>query len=374
MSWLILATDAFGGYGGIAQFNRDFVHALAKARGVDRIEILPRIAPDAANDLPPMATQESPVFGRIAYSWRALRRALNERPKVIFCGHVFMAVLAWALARAVGAQLVIMTHGIEVWHRLGPLTRKAIGAADLVLCASRDTRAWVLRAADIAPERVVVINNTVAEVYQPGDARALRASLNAGTAKLILSVSRLDAGQRYKGQDRIIPLLPRLAADGVEAIYLIGGVGPDRARLEALAEEHRVAEKVRFLGHVPAELLPDYYRAVDLFAMPSSGEGFGIVFLEAMTSGTPTLGLAEGGAVDALADGALGACVAAEDLYPALLKALTVSSDRQGLEHQVRQRFGRDKYDERVAQIVQRLREPHADNLTGSALVPLAAE
>jgi glycosyltransferase involved in cell wall biosynthesis len=74
-----------------------------------------------------------------------------------------------------------------------------------------------------------------------------------------------------------------------------------------------VGDSVTFCGFVADADLPAYYRLADLFVMPSRGEGFGIVFLEAMASGTPVLGGNQDGTVDALSDGALGALVDPQD-------------------------------------------------------------
>src|SRR5262249_25265519 len=84
-------------------------------------------------------------------------------------------------------------------------------------------------------------------------------------------------------------------------------------RLEALATEKGVAEKVRFAGLVPLKELPDYFRLADVFVMPSMCEGFGIVFLEAMASGIPVIGGNKDGSVDPLADGVLGTARNPED-------------------------------------------------------------
>lgn len=68
-----------------------------------------------------------------------------------------------------------------------------------------------------------------------------------------------------------------------------------------------------FAGRVPAEELADHYRLCDVFAMPSTGEGFGIVFLEAMACGKPVIGGTRDAAVDALRHGELGVLVDPED-------------------------------------------------------------
>ena len=106
--------------------------------------------------------------------------------------------------------------------------------------------------------------------------------------------------------------------------------GDDRGRLEGLAREVGVSERVRM---------------ADLFVMPSTGEGFGIAFLEAMASGTPALGLGVAGARDALADGLLGTAVS-EDSFSATLVRLMAAQkpDPQKLAVAARARFGRRQF------------------------------
>ena len=153
-------TDAFGGHGGIAQYNRDFLCALAEAgrcRRSPSCRVMRRSRSTA-----PAAIKQSPARpGRIAYSAMALLTAFRQRTEVVFCGHLYMAPLAWLVARLKGAKLVVQMHGIEAWPRPSRLRRAAVEAADLVLCVSRYTRACVVGWAAIAPERVVVVPNTV---------------------------------------------------------------------------------------------------------------------------------------------------------------------------------------------------------------------
>ena len=95
---LAIVTDAFGGRGGIAQYNRDFLGALIETGAVSSITVLPRLAPDLPEP-PEKIEQTSARPGRIAYSVAALRIALLRRVDVVFCGHLFMAPLARLIAR-----------------------------------------------------------------------------------------------------------------------------------------------------------------------------------------------------------------------------------------------------------------------------------
>ncbi|HEY3797705.1 MAG TPA: glycosyltransferase family 4 protein [Caulobacteraceae bacterium] len=345
---LALLTDGFGAAGGIAAYNRDFVAALS-ASGAE-IEIAPRRGVGAGG-LPARVRQHPAIHDRLRYALRAVGVAVARRPRIVFCGHLYMAPLAAIAARLAGARLVIQLHGVEIWPRPTAQRLAALEAADLILCVSRDTRARAIGWANIAPERAVVVPNTVSDVFTPGDASALRQRLGLQGELALLSVGRLDARERYKGHDRVIRLLRAARARGHDAVYLVAGEGDDRARLEALAASEGVAEHVRFLGPTLDADLPDLYRAADLFVMPSTGEGFGIVFLEAMACGTPALGLAAGGAPDALEG--LGEAVAEAALPAALMRALAADKPNGGsLAARVRERFGRPVFEARVAEVM----------------------
>ena len=97
----------------------------------------------------------------------------------------------------------------------------------------------------------------------------------------------------------------------------------------------------------------------DLFVMPSTGEGFGVAFLEAMTCGTPVLGLDVAGARDALCDGELGQMVDEREFRSALARMIAnFRPDPEILASAVRERFGRDRFANAVRSAI--LRPPEA--------------
>jgi phosphatidylinositol alpha-1,6-mannosyltransferase len=244
-------------------------------------------------------------------------------------------------------------HGIESWPRPGPLQQRAAEAADLILCVSRYTRARVTEWASIAPERVLVLPNTVGEAFTPGDGTALRRAWGLQRKRVLLTVGRMDAREGYKGHDRVIAALPQLLAAGHDVVYGVAGEGDDRARLQNLAAGRGVAERVRFVGAPGRDVLVDAYRMADLFVMPSSGEGFGIAFLEAMACGTPALGLAARGAVDALADGEFGTLASEAEFASVMARLLvTPKPDPQALAAAVRSRFGYAAFARQVRDIL----------------------
>jgi phosphatidylinositol alpha-1,6-mannosyltransferase len=108
-----------------------------------------------------------------------------------------------------------------------------------------------------------------------------------------------------------------------DLVHVVAGDGDDRQRLEAVAAE-LAPGIVRFLGFVPDAELPDLYRLADLYVMPSTEEGFGIVYLEAAACGLRVVGGRGGGTADAIPDERVGVIV-----DPADRTALSAAIEQQ---------------------------------------------
>ena len=125
----------------------------------------------------------------------------------------------------------------------------------------------------------------------------------------------------------------------------MSGRATTASAFESLAREVGVSDRVRFLGSTDLQVLTELYRMADLFVMPSTGEGFGIAFLEAIVSGTPALGLDVAGTRDALADGRLGTIVSEPELPVAIVRLLDKPKPEPiALAAAARARFGREKF------------------------------
>ena len=131
---------------------------------------------------------------------------------------------------------------------------------------------------------------------------------------VILTVARLAEHEQYKGYDSILRALPQISQRFPSVRYIIAGKGKDRARIERMIRDLGLQDSVTLAGFIPDYELCDHYNLCDLFAMPSKGEGFGMVYLEALACGKPTIGGNTDGAVDALCDGELGVLVDPDDV------------------------------------------------------------
>ncbi len=237
---------------------------------------------------------------------------LLNPPALIVTTHVNFAPAAHVLKRLRGVPYVVAAHGIEVWGAIGAWRRRALRAADRVFAVSRYTAGRLTSDQGVSASRVSILPNTFAsERFQPGPKSAALLARHglAADQKIIFTLCRLAASERYKGYDLLLEALPAIRVRVPEAHYLIGGTGDDLPRLRALVRARGLEAHVTLAGFIPEAELPDYYRLCDVFAMPSTGEGFGIVFLEAMACGKPVLAGNRDGSTEPLADGRFGVLV-----------------------------------------------------------------
>jgi teichuronic acid biosynthesis glycosyltransferase TuaC len=144
-----------------------------------------------------------------------------------------------------------------------------------------------------------VLRNWVdADAFRPLDRSAERSRLGI-SGRLLISVGNLV---EHKGNDLVIRSLPCFT----ETSLCLIGDGPDRARLESVARETGVAQRVRFVGQVPQSELPRYYSAADALVLASSREGWPNVLLEAMACGTPVVASRVGGTPEVITSAAAG--------------------------------------------------------------------
>lgn len=344
MRGLLLLTDVRAGSGGIECFNRQFLKALSSSEGAISLTVFPRIwnsevlggqatfscLPTQGSTLRylrPLGAREGKPGSRIGYLISLLALLIKTKKfDFIFCGHINIIIPATLLAKVRKSRLWLQLYGIEAWQKPSPLVRWAVEQADWVTSVSRYTRRRFLQWAGVAPEKVKVIPGAVDEKLSPGPKpKRLIERHGLDGKEVLLTLSRLSAGEQYKGQDRIIQIMPQLLQKHPNLVYVIAGDGDDRPRLETLAHEKGLDGYVRFIGKVPESELPDLYRMADLFVMPSTQEGFGIVFLEARACGIPVVGGNQDGSLDALREGKSGQAVDPHDsasLTRAILRGL----------------------------------------------------
>ena len=249
--------------------------------------------------------------------FRAAWNAARQRPSLVVALHPHLAPVVAAMKLcAPSARTAIFAHGVEVWTPLPFLRRRSLRLADLVFAPSADTARQLAEQQGLPSEKIRRLPWSLGPEFDSG------APVCAGSqppdgfprGRVILTVGRWHAREAYKGLDHLILAMPRLL-QAVPDVHLVAiGSGTDVPRLKLLAQQSGVAARVHFLSSLPQEQLGPAYDACEIFALPSRGEGFGLVFLEAMSHGKPVIGGAHGGTPDVIDDEVTGYLVRYGDL------------------------------------------------------------
>ena len=265
----------------------------------------------------------------------------SARDTLVVVTHLHLAPLALPLVKR-GARLAIFLCGIEAWVPLSELRTRALERSGLILAISAYTTHRFKKANPVFANRSI---HTCLLGVPESEHTAAPTSI-AGPFALI--VGRLSSQERYKGHDTLLQLWRELTRVCPTAQLVIAGDGDDRLRLENEAKELGITDRVSFLGRVAGEKLEALYRDCSFFVMPSSEEGFGLVFLEAMRAGKACLA-AKGAAEEVVRNGVTGLIVPAGDRKALLTSIMRLFQDTE-LAAQMG-RSGRERYQAHFTQM-----------------------
>jgi phosphatidyl-myo-inositol dimannoside synthase len=338
---------------GLGRYEAVLVHALEQIAASEGGEVscLWRRAHPAFRNVS-AGSLDDPSWGspRWRFAIELLRRARSLPADVVIFTLPNLAPVALPLSvLRPSARVVVCTHGVEIWTPLPWARRTALRRASRVI-ASATYNADRLRAVQgVRPERIALIHLALPPSWAGGSATDHTGDSGEGR---LLSVGRMDAAERYKGVDAVIRALPEVRRKVPRVSYTVVGEGTDLDRLRQLALDCGVTDSVRFTGEVDHEGLLREYEECDVFVLPSTGEGFGLVFLEAMSFAKPVVAVAAGGPVDVVQNGITGRLVASQDDVSGALLELLLDRDKaraMGAQGQARleERFSFERYVDR---------------------------
>jgi phosphatidylinositol alpha-1,6-mannosyltransferase len=335
--------------------------------GADGISTVARLVTRACEDVTVLALHEradmtvfegAEVWGAGGRSSRfvalAVRRAAGGDPRMtVVTNHLHLAPAALAFA-ARGASLVTILHGVEAWKPLTWIHRAALDRSERLIAVSAFSR-----------ERFLAANppfrNRHVDVCHLGLALAPALDGPSDPVPSALIVGRMAVDERYKGHDVLIDIWRDVVAEVPGAVLRVVGDGDDRPRLEQKAAALNLGDQIVFLGRVGDERLVREYERCTAVVMPSRGEGFGLVFIEAMRAARACIGC-RGSASEIIADGDTGLVLDVDDraqLRTAVVRMLRDRSETvaMGVRGRARflQHFTEDHFRTRLAALM-----PHA--------------
>src|SRR5262249_17932435 len=173
------------------------------------------------------------------------------------------------------------------------------------------------------------VDRSRVDVCHLGLAAGLSTTAPGDPVPSALIVGRMASDERYKGHDLLIELWPEVTAAVPGAVLRIVGDGDDRTRLQSKAASLNARGAILFLGRVDDASLAREYERCTAVVMPSRGEGFGLVFIEAMRAGRGCIG-GHGSASEIIVDGETGFVVDPGDRVELRRAIVRMLSDRPG--------------------------------------------
>jgi phosphatidylinositol alpha-1,6-mannosyltransferase len=292
---------------GIAYVSRLVHQALVDELG--EVAVL-QIKPRGGDAMAPTSAEA------IRYAERIVRTQMVSRPDWWLFTHLGPARLTRKLPRAVRRPYAVFVHGLESWApELGPGRKEVLQDAKLRIANSTYTARRIEHThpelGAVVPCPLGLLPDAPRVARRPDDDEdATATDIDAVLARLsprtALIVGRMDENERYKGHDVLIDAWQHVRDAVPDAQLVVVGQGTDLARLKSKAVDAGVADSVIFTGFISDVALRALRHRVSLFAMPSTGEGFGLVYLEAMRDRLPCIASNIDAAGDVIANGETG--------------------------------------------------------------------
>ena len=289
------------------------------------------------------ATGSEPIAlrTRVQFFARLARLQSLRRVNWLVFTHVGIARAQLRVPKKMRRPYAVMLHGIEAWSAtLDAERRQALRDARVRIAISPSTARRVAAAhPDLPPIDTCLLGLLPDDEHPdrvPADVR-----VDYGPHAVVI-VGRMSGSERYKGHDQLLLAWPRVVAEVPEASLVMVGRGDDVDRLREKAAALSLGRNVHFTGFLPDAAVRGVLRNAAAFAMPSRGEGFGLVYLQAMRAGIPCVGSRDDAAADVIIDGETGLLVPRQDpeaITGALLRLLTDESMRRRMGEAGRRRF-----------------------------------
>ncbi len=343
-------SSLFESYGGVEYYLDDLLSLLTEVYGGDNVlSLIPQRTEHFALKDRPYRIETVNV---VKHNWLLkkfenrfslplLKKAnalINQfKPDLILNSHVNIGPLAFALHKLTKVPLVTIVYGIDCWGNLFPQDEYCLKHSDAILSISYWTKKILVDRA-YASDKIHITHPILDPAFElPMPVK----TIDPNAPFKLLTVSRLDAEEQYKGHDHVISALHQclLKRPDLKIEYTIQGDGTDKERLQKLAADLKLGNRVIFKNAVKnREDLRDSYKNADLFIMPSlfekwggkwKGEGFGIVYVEAASLAVPSLAYNCGGATDIIRDGETGILAKPNDIPGLSEKILELADDRE---------------------------------------------
>jgi glycosyltransferase involved in cell wall biosynthesis len=360
---LFLTLKIFSATGGIEKMNRVAGKALHETG--EEVKIF------SSHDENPIENNYFPCKNFLTFHGNRKKFAVKSiqegiKNKVVILSHINLLTVGYLIKLfSPKTKLVLFAHGIEIWKPLSFLKKKMLLQCDQIWAVSNFTNDTIKELGYVNNGNSIVLNNCLDPYLQkennPVKSEKLlsRYGLRNGDF-ILLTLTRLNSDEKYKGYDKVLGCLQVLIKEYPHLRYLIMGKydKEEKGRMDKMINTMNLNDAVVFTGYIAEEELSAHYNLADLYIMPSLGEGFGIVFIEALYNGIPVIAGNKDGSIDALLNGKLGLLVDPGDLREitsAIKKVINNKSAFAPDEKLLMQNFSYEVYKEKIKKALNNL-------------------
>ena len=311
MKILFLALGIFRPEGGIERFNQRVLRVLSETIEESKSVSLSVISlRDQTAQPPPIEYIHFKGYSskKLGAFFGFLKELIIQKPNLFLYGHILFTPIAFVTKLLFpNSKSILFIHGIEAWKKPKIIPHWFYRFSyDRILSVSDYSAKTMSESFHISRNKFYIIGNSIDITIQD----SMIEKKNKLTSKpIIVSVSRLSKQSKHKNIDKVICSLPTILNEYPNLKYYIIGEGDWRPEIQTLVNGLNLQNVVEFFGAINDEEKYQILRRSNLFVLPSTKEGFGIVFLEAWASDLPIIASNSGAATEIIDNGIDGLCV-----------------------------------------------------------------
>ena len=261
---------------------------------------------------------------------KEMKKIVNEADLIVAHTALFDGWVAKIIAKKYKKKYMVFIHGEDIFQNtFGPRNyfrknniKRILYGSEKVITVSSYMKRVISDAYEIE-EKIEVLHNGV-------DLSLFKAEDRTYTKK----IKTISAGFLIprKANEYVLKSLAKVRKVGIDFEHTIAGDGPEKQKLEGLAKDLEIGDRVNFIGPYEHKKFPQILSKQDIFILPSWDEAFGVVYIEAMAMGLPVIAANDAGAVDIINDGKDGYLVMprkVKDISDAIIKYQALSPEEK---------------------------------------------